>query len=34
MKNLDLRNADRKPVDETGGLRIQGVAPDQLFRRM
>ncbi len=34
MKNLDLRMADRKAIDETGGLRIQGVAPDQLFRRM
>jgi twitching motility protein PilU len=34
MKNLDLRNADRKTIDETGGLRIQGVSHDQLFRRM
>jgi twitching motility protein PilU len=34
MKNLDLRNADRKTIDETGGLRIQGVAHDQLYRRM
>jgi twitching motility protein PilU len=31
MKNLDLRNADRKSIDETGGLRIQGVSPEQLF---
>jgi twitching motility protein PilU len=34
MKNLDLRNADRKVVDETGGLRIQGVSNEQLYRRM
>ena len=35
MKNLDLRNADRKALDDTGAsLRIQGVSPDQLFRRM
>jgi twitching motility protein PilU len=34
MKNLDLRNADRKTIDDTGGLRIQGVAPEQLYRRM
>jgi twitching motility protein PilU len=34
MKNLDLRLADRKAVDDTGGLRIQGVSSDQLFRRM
>src|SRR5215470_447997 len=34
MKNLDLRTADRKAVDDVGGLRIQGVSPEQLFRRM
>jgi len=34
MKNLDLRLADRKAADDTGGLRIQGVSSDQLFRRM
>jgi len=34
MKNLDLRTADRKVVDDIGGLRIQGVSPEQLFRRM
>jgi twitching motility protein PilU len=34
MKNLDLRHADRKTIDDTGGLRIQGVSPDQLYRRM
>ena len=34
MKNLDLRNSDRKVVDETGGLRIQGVSNEQLYRRM
>jgi twitching motility protein PilU len=35
MKNLDLRNStDRKSVDDTGGLRIQGVTPEQLYRRM
>jgi twitching motility protein PilU len=34
MKNLDLRNTDRKTIDETGGLRIQGVTPEQLYRRM
>jgi twitching motility protein PilU len=34
MKNLDLRNADRKTIDDTGGLRIQGVSPDQLYRRI
>jgi twitching motility protein PilU len=33
MKNLDLRNADRKTIDETGGLRIQGYSPDQMYRR-
>jgi twitching motility protein PilU len=26
MKNLNLRQADRKTIDETGGLRIQGIA--------
>ena len=34
MKNLDLRTAERKIIDDTGGLRIQGVSPDQMFRRM
>jgi twitching motility protein PilU len=34
MKNLDLRTSDRKVIDDTGGLRIQGFSPDQLFRRM
>jgi twitching motility protein PilU len=34
MKNLDLRQADRKAVDDTGGLRIQGVSPEQMYRRM
>ena len=34
MKNLDLRTADRKVLDDTGGLRIQGVASDHLFRRI
>jgi twitching motility protein PilU len=34
IKNLDLRNADRKAVDDTGGLRIQGLSSDALFRRM
>jgi twitching motility protein PilU len=33
MKNLDLRMTDRKLLDDTGGLRIQGVSPDQHFRR-
>jgi twitching motility protein PilU len=34
MKNLDLRHADRKVLDDTGaGLRIQGVATDS-YRRM
>jgi twitching motility protein PilU len=34
MKNLDLRQADRKVLDDTGaGLRIQGVAGD-MFRRL
>ncbi|MGH7787901.1 MAG: PilT/PilU family type 4a pilus ATPase [Candidatus Binatia bacterium] len=32
MKNLNLRQADRKTIDETGGLRIQGIAQDQMFR--
>jgi twitching motility protein PilU len=34
MKNLDLRQADRKVLDDTGGLRIQGVSPEQMYRRM
>jgi twitching motility protein PilU len=35
MKNLDLRTADRKILDESGGgLRILGIPPDQVFRRM
>jgi twitching motility protein PilU len=34
MKNLDLRNADRKTIDDTGGLRIQGYNPDQMYRRI
>jgi twitching motility protein PilU len=34
MKNLDLRNADRKTIDDTGGLRIQGLSAEQLYRRM
>jgi twitching motility protein PilU len=34
MKNLDLRGVDRKTLDETGGLRILGVTPEQLYRRV
>jgi twitching motility protein PilU len=34
MKNLDLRQSDRKSIDDTGGkLRIQGVPNEQLYRR-
>ncbi|MBX3026719.1 PilT/PilU family type 4a pilus ATPase [bacterium] len=34
MKNLDLRQSDRKILDDTGaGLRIQGVSAD-MYRRM
>jgi len=34
MKNLDLRQSDRKSIDDTGGkLRIQGVSNEQLYRR-
>ena len=34
IKNLDLRNTDRKAIDESPNLRIHGVNPDQIFRRM
>jgi twitching motility protein PilU len=34
MKNLDLRQADRKAIDDTGGhLRIQGVSNEAFYRR-
>ena len=33
MKNLDLRTGDRKLLDDTGGLRIQGMPADQHFGR-
>ncbi len=33
MKNLDLRTADRKLLDDTGGLRIQGMPADSHFGR-
>jgi twitching motility protein PilU len=34
MKNLDLRSADRHAIEDTSGLRIQGIAQDHAFRRM
>ena len=35
IKNLDLRQTDRKTIDDgSGSLRIQGVSNEQLFRRM
>lgn len=35
MKNLDLRHADRKILDDSGGhLRIQGLQGDSPYRRM
>jgi twitching motility protein PilU len=35
MKNLDLRHADRKVLDDSGGhLRIQGLHGDSPYRRM
>jgi twitching motility protein PilU len=34
IKNLDLRTADRKALDDSPNLRIHGVNPDQMFRRM
>ncbi|MDX2169114.1 MAG: PilT/PilU family type 4a pilus ATPase [Deltaproteobacteria bacterium] len=35
MKNLDLRQADRKILDDSGGhLRIQGLQGDSPYRRM
>jgi twitching motility protein PilU len=33
MKNLDLRGTDRKALEDTGGLRIQGMPADQHFGR-
>ncbi|MGD9764934.1 MAG: PilT/PilU family type 4a pilus ATPase [Candidatus Binatia bacterium] len=34
IKNLDLRQADRKTLDDVGSLRLQGVSNDQLFKRI
>lgn len=34
MKNLNLRQADRKMLEDTGGLRIHGLTPDKAYRRM